>query len=116
MKPDAPASSPRRRSVKASSADRPAPTVPTSADPEAALAWLAAHGDGRDLDRASLCDLVGRLAAALRCSEAQRAEMERRLETTAERAAAAAQDQLRDAIGAIHGGFALYDRDDRLVL
>ncbi len=33
-----------------------------------------------------------------------------------EHAAAAAQDQLRDAINSINGGFALFDRHDRLIL
>ena len=77
-------------------------------DVRPALAWLSEHVEAGETDAVSVRLVLDRVAAIVERRDAAHAE--------AERVAAAAQAQLRDAIASINGGFALYDADDRLVL
>jgi signal transduction histidine kinase len=73
-----------------------------------ALAWLAAQIGNPQAKPAAVQRVLDQVAEAVRRRDIAHGE--------AERAARAAQSQLRDAIESINGGFAIFDAQDRVAL
>src|SRR5215472_13491734 len=115
-KPVTPAKAPRR--LVRALCDEVLDRLAAGGDARPLLAEIAARlttADRRDGQIMAQVARLERLVAAMARRETTHQETNRRWQA-AEHAAVAAREQLRDAVNCIKEGFALFDRDDRLVL